>query len=353
MFLVKLTNFEPLLDATSYLAQISNYADVKFTPLEFYLIAPYPSPRFVATLQLSQKCFTNYSVDHEHTSKVDLESFHDAILDGGSFASMTIHLLEKPNQMILRFQTPSSEIPPLHHELTFSPPQLADNNIGGQLEEGKFFIVKSEALRRIIKELPIFQDDSVVCVGVTSSQIKFSIASKEIVLKAQHCRIVGFEEEVETQFQIILRPMLFFLNFTYKANKVWFYKTKNNSYSVMAVPAFGILGQYVIYFPPTAAWEEQTNSLQMKGNLAKLVKRISLSGEFSLEIGSIAGEALAGVAGEALASVAGEALFSVAQADLAGSAQADLAGSALGDLAGNGQFPEDVSAAALPLKETS
>ncbi|CAK9328878.1 unnamed protein product [Citrullus colocynthis] len=253
MFFVKLTDFEPLMEATSLLAQISKDADVKFTPLKLYIIVSNRSPRFFATLQLSDRFFTNFSVNHDHSSKVSLESFHDALLDGGSSCSMSIHLLDKTKQLILRFETSSQIFPPLHYELTLSPPQLAENNnIGGQLEEGKFFIVKSKELRRIIKELPIFQDDSVVRIGVTNSQIKFSIASKEITLTKEgpHCRIVGFEEEVETQFQIILRPMLFFLNFTYKANRVWFYKTKNNSYSVMSVPAYGISGQYVIYFPP-------------------------------------------------------------------------------------------------------
>lgn len=110
MFLVKLTEFEPLLDSTSYLAQYSNdNADIKFAPGKLFLIVPNRSPRFFATLQLSPRWFSNYSVDHVHSSKVSLESFHDAILDGGSFASMTIHLLDKTNQMILRFDTPSSK----------------------------------------------------------------------------------------------------------------------------------------------------------------------------------------------------------------------------------------------------
>ncbi|KAE8646596.1 hypothetical protein Csa_004903, partial [Cucumis sativus] len=108
MFLVKLTNFDPLLDATSFFAQISfDDADVKFTPSKFFIISSHRSPRFIATLQLSPQWFTSFSVDHDHSSKVSLESFHDAILDGGSFASMTIHLLDKTNQIILRFDTPS------------------------------------------------------------------------------------------------------------------------------------------------------------------------------------------------------------------------------------------------------
>uniref|UniRef100_A0A9I9EGC8 Uncharacterized protein n=1 Tax=Cucumis melo TaxID=3656 RepID=A0A9I9EGC8_CUCME len=91
---------------------------------------------------------------------------------------------------------------------------------------------------------------NIATLSVTTSQIKFSIASKAIVLseEGQHCKIEGFGE-VESQFRINLCPMLFFLNFTYKASKIWFYKTKNNAYTVMMVPAFGIYGQYAIYFP--------------------------------------------------------------------------------------------------------
>ena len=63
-----------------------------------------------------------------------------------------------------------------------------------------------------------------------------------------NCRIVGYEGEDETELHITFRPMMFFLNFTYKANRVWFYKT-TNSQSVISVPAFGMYGQYVVYFP--------------------------------------------------------------------------------------------------------
>ncbi|TYK02994.1 uncharacterized protein E5676_scaffold46G00830 [Cucumis melo var. makuwa] len=187
MFLVKLTEFEPLLDSTSYLAQYSNdNADIKFAPGKLFLIVPNRSPRFFATLQLSPRWFSNYSVDHVHSSKVSLESFHDAMLDGGDFSSMSIHLLDKTNQMFLRFDTPSSQIQPSHHELTLSPPQSEDIQIcEHELDLDKFVIVKSKSLRRVIKELPIFHNDSIICVSVTTSQIKFSIASKAIVLSEE------------------------------------------------------------------------------------------------------------------------------------------------------------------------
>ncbi|KAL0538091.1 hypothetical protein IC582_027087 [Cucumis melo] len=247
MFLVRLEQFEPLIDATSLLAQVAKDADVKFTPLMLMIIVSNRSPRFVATLQLSRRLFTNFSVDHNKSSKVSLQPFHDAMLDGGSFSSMTIHLLDTTNQMVLRFETPSHDVPPLHHELALSPPQ-AENL--GQVEYGNFFTVTSRELRRIIKELPLFHQDT-VSVTVTGSQVKFSIQSKEIILTKEggHCKIVGYEGEVETKLQVVLRPMMFFLNFTYRANKVWFYKTITNSHSVMSTPAFGTYGQYVIYFP--------------------------------------------------------------------------------------------------------
>lgn len=62
------------------------------------------------------------------------------------------------------------------------------------------------------------------------------------------CKTVGFDEEIETQLRVIFRPMLFFLNLTYKSNRVWFYKTVN-SHSILSVPAFGVFAQYVIHFP--------------------------------------------------------------------------------------------------------
>ncbi|TYK02993.1 uncharacterized protein E5676_scaffold46G00820 [Cucumis melo var. makuwa] len=155
MFLVRLEQFEPLIDATSLLAQVAKDADVKFTPLMLMIIVSNRSPQFVATLQLSRRLFTNFSVDHNKSSKVSLQPFHDAMLDGGSH-----------------------DVPPLHHELALSPPQ-AENL--GQVEYGNFFTVTSRELRRIIKELPLFHQDT-VSVTVTGSQVKFSIQSKEIIL---------------------------------------------------------------------------------------------------------------------------------------------------------------------------
>ena len=53
------------------------------------------------------------------------------------------------------------QIQPLHRELTLSPPQSEDDRIGQhELNLQKFFIVTSKSLRRVIKELPIFQNDS-------------------------------------------------------------------------------------------------------------------------------------------------------------------------------------------------
>ena len=107
MFLVRLKNFEPFFHATSRLALIAREADVKFTPLFFSITVSNQFPRFVAYLVMTYNCFINYKVDNDHTSRISLESFHDALLDGGGSPSMTIHLLANINQMILRFESSS------------------------------------------------------------------------------------------------------------------------------------------------------------------------------------------------------------------------------------------------------
>ena len=107
MFLVRLEFFDPLMDATSRFSQIAKEADIKFTPLDFWVIASNRSPRFVAAIQMSHHCFIHYNVDDDHTSRISLESFHDALLDGGASSSMTIHLLQNINQMMLRFESSS------------------------------------------------------------------------------------------------------------------------------------------------------------------------------------------------------------------------------------------------------
>ncbi|KAL0556876.1 hypothetical protein IC582_005393 [Cucumis melo] len=245
MFLVRLKDFDPLFDATSRLAQIAREADIKFTPLFFSIIASNRSPRFVAYLQMTHHCFINYKVDNDHTSRISLESFHDALLDGGASPSMTIHLLANIKQLILRFES-SSHAPKVHHELSLTPSQEEDL---GEVDYAKFFSIDSKDLRRVIRNLPIFHGDS-ICVTATGSQVKFSIASKEIVLTKENeeCMIVGYEGEEETKFRINLNPMLFFLNFTHDALRIWFYKT-TTSHGAMVVPAFGFFAQYVILFP--------------------------------------------------------------------------------------------------------
>ncbi|XP_023514484.1 uncharacterized protein LOC111778743 [Cucurbita pepo subsp. pepo] len=217
MFLVRVKNFRPLVDGTSRLAQIGRESDIIFTPLSLMLTTSGPSPRFIAMLQIFHQCFTVYSVNIDHRSRISLESLHDALLDCGSSSSMTIHLLENTNLMVLRFETPNHE-PQLRHDVVLLPPQ--EQSIE-EIEYSKSLALDSRDLRQVIKELPLFSGDS-VCVTVTSSRVRFSIASRELIFKKEkgRCEILGHDGDAVTEFRIVLYPMLFFLNLTYDVQTV-------------------------------------------------------------------------------------------------------------------------------------
>lgn len=103
MFLIRLEDIAPLLNATFLLNQISDDANLKISPSLFSIIASHRSPRFVAVLKIiPHRFFASYSVDRDHSSRISLHAFYSAMLDGTSCPSMTIHLLE--NRLILRFE---------------------------------------------------------------------------------------------------------------------------------------------------------------------------------------------------------------------------------------------------------
>ncbi|XP_023548334.1 uncharacterized protein LOC111807002 [Cucurbita pepo subsp. pepo] len=245
MFLVRLHHFDPLMEATSILAQISHEADLKFSSSKFSLITSYPSLRFVATFQISHRFFANYFVDRNHSSRVSLQSFYNAMYAGIVFSSMTIHFPETTSRMVLQFESSNHTRMQMHRVLKLSPSQEEEL---GQIQHDRFFSIISQDFRDIVTGLPSFPNDSIF-VSLTSSQVKFCCASEERILTKEggRCVIVGYEGQAEIVFQINLNPKWFFFNLSYGAYRIWFYKTID-SRCVIFIPAFGLNAQYVIYF---------------------------------------------------------------------------------------------------------
>ncbi|CAK9328867.1 unnamed protein product, partial [Citrullus colocynthis] len=105
MFFIKLQNLAPLLKATSIFTQLANdEVCLKFSPSMFSITAQFQSPPFIAMMLMDQPFFANYSIDQNHISKISLQSFHNALSEGQRFCTMTIHLLEPLNRILLRFE---------------------------------------------------------------------------------------------------------------------------------------------------------------------------------------------------------------------------------------------------------
>ncbi|KAG7013721.1 hypothetical protein SDJN02_23888, partial [Cucurbita argyrosperma subsp. argyrosperma] len=157
MFLVRLHHFDPLMEATSILAQISNEADLKFSSSKFSLITSYPSRRFVATFQISHRFFANYFVDRNHSSRVSLQSFYNAMYAGIVFSSMTIHFPETTSRMVLQFESSNHTRMQMHRVLKLSPSQEEEL---GQIQHDRYFSIISQDFRDIITGLPSFPNNS-------------------------------------------------------------------------------------------------------------------------------------------------------------------------------------------------
>ncbi|XP_022155138.1 uncharacterized protein LOC111022279 [Momordica charantia] len=246
MFFIRLLHIDTVLNATSILAQVSNTADANFSRDSFSIITFNPSPRFFATLQMSQPFFSHYSVDRNLCLRMFIPSFRGAMLEGRFFPSMTMHFQGNAALMILRFESPSYETY-LKRQLTLSSSQVQDL---GLVDQEKFFSIHSTDFRRIIRELAIYFHRPIHAT-LTDSQVRFYIADREIVLTKEggHCVIEGYQGRFEAQFQVSLRPMLFFINLSYQSERIWFSKTTNSRSTVICVPAFAFYAQYVIYFP--------------------------------------------------------------------------------------------------------
>ncbi|XP_023532026.1 uncharacterized protein LOC111794114 [Cucurbita pepo subsp. pepo] len=166
------------------------------------------------------------------------------------FDTMSI-TLPSPYKMTLTFETstPPGRVPRSNSRaLPLSPTQAMDF---GRPLLAKHFTIKPECFRHILTELPNSQD--LVCVTPTTSEVKFSHESKEVILtpEAGQCTSVGYEGCVDTQFKIVLHPRTFFFDLSFKTcTSIWFCRTSNSG-SVMAVQSSRTHAIYYIHFPPT------------------------------------------------------------------------------------------------------
>ncbi|XP_023530189.1 uncharacterized protein LOC111792828 [Cucurbita pepo subsp. pepo] len=229
-------------------------ADLDITEAGFSLMASNPFLRYTATLYISNDFCLNYSLmDEPHSASISLPSLRDAITVDGAAQFDTVAInLEDLDQLTLTFETltPSGHEPYLRQNLRlYSPSEREDFGIPITT---KYFIVKCDWFRHILSELPVFNDD-VVCVTPMASQVIFSVVSKEIILteEDEQCIIMGYEECVDTQFQIVLQPRMFFHNLSFETSAhVWFLRTINSG-SAMLFPVVSSYVQYFIRFPPT------------------------------------------------------------------------------------------------------
>ncbi|XP_022928487.1 uncharacterized protein LOC111435280 isoform X3 [Cucurbita moschata] len=164
------------------------------------------------------------------------------------FDTMSI-TLPSPYKMTLTFETstPPGRVPRSNSRaLPLSPTQAMDF---GRPLLSKHFTIKPECFRHILTELPNSQD--LVCVTPTTSEVKFSHESKEVILtpEAGECTIMGYEGCVDTRFKVVLNPRMFFLDLSSKTStSIWFYRTTSAG-SIMAVPTCRSYAMYYIHFP--------------------------------------------------------------------------------------------------------
>ncbi|CAK9328880.1 unnamed protein product [Citrullus colocynthis] len=135
-FAGRLENFGPLEDAAFLFCNIADEADVKVTYKRFSLVTSsrHTPFRFVAELHILPHFFAHNSI--------------------GSWWRHELVLLH-----------------PVEEEL-------------GPIDFENFFTIHSNDFRRIIREVSQFPNTS-VCVTITNSQVKFSVAFREIILSKQ------------------------------------------------------------------------------------------------------------------------------------------------------------------------
>ncbi|KGN61523.1 hypothetical protein Csa_006491 [Cucumis sativus] len=120
MFSIKVDNLDPFLDATSLFTEfINDEICLKFSPSTFSMIARYQCPTFFAMLFMPHPLFVEYSVDRNHISRISLRCFRNALLEGQSYSSMSIHLREPQNTILFKFE-PSILITSRGSQITFS-----------------------------------------------------------------------------------------------------------------------------------------------------------------------------------------------------------------------------------------
>ncbi|CAK9321110.1 unnamed protein product [Citrullus colocynthis] len=263
MICINVENIVPLTKAASMLSEIGREVCLKFSPTMFTITtlpspSPSPSPhKFSAILILPSSSFANYSVDRNHSSKVSLRSFQNALLQGRRFSSITIHLLEPLNRLLLRFHLHPSEsnsAQPLHyHELELLPLEDWKDPARIRLNQ-KHFSIDSQCFKRIIQTFSLYDNQtSSISIISKGTSVTFSILPfAEITLSEElgQCSFRG-EEEDEVDIKININPASFFISLANQVQRVSFFH-KNNDDSHIAIMYFPFGGEshgMLISFP--------------------------------------------------------------------------------------------------------
>ncbi|CAK9328874.1 unnamed protein product [Citrullus colocynthis] len=191
MFSIKVDNLDPFLDATSLFTEfINDEICVKFSPSTFSIIARYQCPPFFAMMFMPHPLFAEYSVDRNHISRISLRCFHNALLEGQSYSSMSMHLQEPQNSILLKFEPSRPSALPLHHELTFLP--MEDWSPSQVSLNGKIFSIESEMFSNILTTFSVYNEVDTILITSKGPQVTFSVVPIEEIIITEEVCFVNF-----------------------------------------------------------------------------------------------------------------------------------------------------------------
>ncbi|KAL0541188.1 hypothetical protein IC582_021227 [Cucumis melo] len=244
----RLDEFALLLKSTPVLCQVGLTVDIKSTPKTLTLMLTHHSPRFVAALQMSNEFFNLFYCDETLHLRFSLEKFYVLMyqMELQAYSLMHFTLLPELHAVFLTFEDYNSgQKPRITTRQLDMLPYKVDQQL--RIDYKAFVSIDSKDFKRVVLEISAH---SSVYVILSDSEAKFSNENKEIIFTKEErkCIIGGIKRRKEYEFVITLDPLLFFLDLSYQAQRVWLFMQKDLS-SILVFPS-GLWTQFWVYFCP-------------------------------------------------------------------------------------------------------
>ncbi|KGN45635.1 hypothetical protein Csa_005498 [Cucumis sativus] len=239
-----LENLDPFLDAIYILSRFGENANIECSPSMFSLIVPHHNLELNVAFQMMPQFFNYFFSNRTHSSKIPIQPLFNTIkrMKEYQITSLSFFVLKLLDRLVLKFSSPRNELPLIRKFRM----RCAVKEDMGNIDLETFVSIDSQQFRRVVTGCR----DYFVRVTTTHSHVRFSNEIKEFIFAREggECIMEGVGKGKGTEFLIPIYPTHVFYNITFRAKRVWLFKSIDKLGTFIVAPV-GLFARFVIYFP--------------------------------------------------------------------------------------------------------